>query len=154
MVAVIAELPSPASGRSAPSSRRTRQPISADRMGAPIRIYREPRRRRHEGAAECPRKNRGWKDAWQCPIEAGERLTISFCLLGLPIGHLRPPVPTAWCHQAVKPSSPKGNRLYAPATEPSASWTGEPNRTEASPLNRRSDHTQRLVMPGGVQLMR
>jgi hypothetical protein len=34
----------------------------------------------------------------------------------LPFGHLRPPVPTAWCHQAVKRSSPKGNRPYAPAT--------------------------------------
>jgi hypothetical protein len=99
MLAVIAELPSPTSGRSAPRSQRTRQPIGADRMGA-----------------ECPRQNRGWKDAWQCPIEAGERLTISFCLLRLPFGHLRPPVATSWCHQAVKPSSPKGNRLYAPAT--------------------------------------
>ena len=39
MLAVIAELPSPASGRSAPSSKRTRQPIGADRMGAPIRIF-------------------------------------------------------------------------------------------------------------------
>ena len=38
MLAVIAELPSPAAGRSAPSSKRTRQPIGADRMGAPIRI--------------------------------------------------------------------------------------------------------------------
>ena len=82
----------------------------ADRRGSDGRantIYREPRRRRHEGAAECPRQNRGWKDAWQCPIEAGERLTISFCLLRLPFGHLRPPIPTAWCQQAVKPSSPK-----------------------------------------------
>jgi hypothetical protein len=116
MLAVIAELPSPASGGSAPSSKRTRQPIGADRVGAPIRIYCEPWRRRHEGAAECPRQNRGWKDAWQCPIEASERLTISFCFVRLPFGHLRHPVPTAWCHQAVKPSSPKGNRLYAPAT--------------------------------------
>jgi hypothetical protein len=64
-------------------------------MGAPIRIYREPRCRRHERAAECPRQNRGWKDAGQCPIEAGERLAISFSLLRLPFGHLRPPVPTA-----------------------------------------------------------
>ena len=84
MLAVIAELPSPASGGSAPSRKRTRQPTGADRMGAPIRIYREPRRRRHERAAECPRQNRRWKDAWQCPIEARERLTISFSLFRLP----------------------------------------------------------------------
>ena len=49
MLAVIDELPSPASGGSTTSSKRTRQPIGADRMGAPIRIYREPRRRRHKG---------------------------------------------------------------------------------------------------------
>ena len=102
MLAVVVELPSPAAGRSAPSSKRTRQPIGADRMGAPIRIYREPRRRRHERAAECPRQNRGWKSAWQCPIEARERLTISFCLFRLPFGHLRPPIPTAWCHRSRK----------------------------------------------------
>src|SRR6478672_11800644 len=93
MLAVIAELPSPAAGRPAPSSKRTRQAIGADRMGAPIRIYREPGRRRHERAAECPRQNRRWKDAWQCPIEARERLTISFSLFRLPFGHLRPPGP-------------------------------------------------------------
>ena len=31
--------------------------------------------------------------SWQCPIEAGERLTISFSLFRLPFGHLRPPGP-------------------------------------------------------------
>ena len=86
----------------APNSKRTRQPIGADRMGAPIRIYREPRRRRHERAAECPRQNRRWKDAWQCPIEARERPTISFSLFRLPFGNLRPSVPTAWCHRSRK----------------------------------------------------
>src|SRR5262245_4228577 len=106
MLAVIAELPSPAFGGSAPSSKRTRQSIGTDRMGAPIRIDREPWCRRHKRATKCPRQNRRWKNAWQCPIEAGERLTISFCLLRLPFGHLRPPVPTVWCHRAVKPSSP------------------------------------------------
>ena len=101
LVAIIAELPTPACGGPAPSSKRTRQPISADRMGTPIRIYREPRRRRHKRAAECPRQNRRWKDPWQCPIEAGERLTIPFSLFRLPFGqNLR--VPTAWCHRSRK----------------------------------------------------
>jgi hypothetical protein len=90
MLAVIAELPSPASGRSAPSSKRTRQPIGADRVGAPIRIYRKPRGRRYERAAECPRQNCRWKDAWQCPIETRKRPTISLYLLRLPFRHLRP----------------------------------------------------------------
>ena len=36
MLAVIAELPNPAAGRSAPRSKGTRQTIGADRMGAPI----------------------------------------------------------------------------------------------------------------------
>src|SRR6476646_8454785 len=115
ILAGVVELPSPAAGRSAPSCTGSRQPIGADRVGAPIRIYCKPWRRRHERAAECPRHNRRWKDAWQCPIEARDRLTISFSLFRLPFGHLRPQIPTAWCHQAVKPSSPKGNRLYAPA---------------------------------------
>src|SRR5690348_14726283 len=101
MLALVVELPSPAAGRSAPSSKRPRQPIGADRMAAPIRIYREPRRRRHERAVECPRQNRRRKDAWQCPIETRERLTISFCLLRLPFGHLRPLVLTAWCIEVV-----------------------------------------------------
>src|SRR4029453_11292971 len=43
----------------------------ADRRGsdgrANIRVYCEPRRWRYEKAAECPSKNRGWKNAWQCP---------------------------------------------------------------------------------------
>jgi hypothetical protein len=116
MLAVIAELPTPVSGGSAPSSKRTRQPIGADWMGTPIRIYREPRRRRHERAAECPRQNRGRKNAWQCLIEAHERLTISFRLLRVPIGHLRSPVPTAWCHQSrkafvTKKGTPQTRRL-------------------------------------------
>ena len=72
---------SPAAGRSAPSCKRTRQPIGADRVGAPIRIYRKPRGRRHERAAECPRQNCRWKDARQCPIETRKRRTISLCLL-------------------------------------------------------------------------
>ena len=42
-------------------------------------------------AAECPRQNRRRKDPWQCPIEARERLTISFSLFRLPFGHHRPP---------------------------------------------------------------
>jgi hypothetical protein len=102
MVGVIAELSSPAAGRSAPGSKRPRQPIGADWMGAPIRIYREPRRRRHERAAECPGQNGRWKDAWQCTIETRERLTISFCPLRLPFGHLRPPGPDGMMHRSRK----------------------------------------------------
>ena len=33
------------------------------------------------------------EDPWQCPIEAGERLTIPFSLFRLPFGHHRPPGP-------------------------------------------------------------
>jgi hypothetical protein len=43
MLAIVVKLPSPAAGRPAPACKRTRQPIGADRMGAPIRIYGEPR---------------------------------------------------------------------------------------------------------------
>jgi len=91
MLAGVVELPRPAAGRSTPSCKCTRQPIGADRVGAPIRIDRKPRGRRHERAAECPRQNCRWKDAWQCPIETRKRPTISLCLLRLPFGHLRPP---------------------------------------------------------------
>ena len=52
---VIAEPPAPAARRPAPGSKRARQPIGAKRMGAPIGINREPRRRRHERTAERPR---------------------------------------------------------------------------------------------------
>jgi hypothetical protein len=91
MLAGVVELPSPAAGRSAPSCKRTRQPIGADRVGAPIRIYRKSWGRRHERAAECPTQNCRWKDAWQCPSETRKRPTISLCLLRLPFGHLRLP---------------------------------------------------------------
>jgi hypothetical protein len=40
MLAGVIELPSPAVGCSAPSSKSTSQPIGADRVGTPIRVYR------------------------------------------------------------------------------------------------------------------
>jgi hypothetical protein len=83
----------------------------ADRRGSDGRASANlPRAagRRHERAAECPRQNRRWKDAWQCAIEARERLTISFSLFRSPFGHLRLPVPTAWCHRSHKAFVTKG----------------------------------------------
>src|SRR4029077_16041872 len=55
LVAIIAELPAPACGGPAPSSKRSRQPISSDRMGKPKRTHREPRRRRHGKGGRVPK---------------------------------------------------------------------------------------------------
>ena len=52
---VVAEPPAPAAWRFAAGSKRTREAISAKWMCAPIRIDREPWRRRHKWGAERAR---------------------------------------------------------------------------------------------------
>jgi hypothetical protein len=102
ILASAVELPGPTARCAAPNRKRTSQSISADGMGAPIRIYGKPRRRRHKRAGECPGQNRRWKNAWQCLVETRERLTISFGPLGLPFGHLGLPTSDSMVPQSRK----------------------------------------------------
>ena len=105
-LAVVAEPPTPAARRSTQGSKRARQAIGANWMRPPIRINREPRRWRHERAAERPRQNDRWKNARQCLGKARERPAISFRLFLLPFGHNRPRTRRHVAIEAVKPSSP------------------------------------------------
>jgi hypothetical protein len=88
--ATIPKPPRPGLGRSAPRGERSCQAIGTKRMGAPIGIDCEPRRRRYERAAERPRQNSRWEYMRQRLGEARKGSAISFRLLLLPFGHSRP----------------------------------------------------------------
>ena len=109
-LALIGEAPGPGLGRAALGGQRPRQAIGAERMRAPIGIDRQPRRRRHERAAERAPQHERRKNLRQCFGEARDRLAISFRFQVLPRRHSFPQIipqsRATWCPQSPKPSSP------------------------------------------------
>ncbi len=90
-LALIGETPGPSVGRAALARQRPRQAIGAQRMRAPIGIDRQPRRRRHERAAERAPQHDRRKNLRQCFGEARDRLAISFRFQVLPRRTFVPP---------------------------------------------------------------
>src|SRR5580704_3720317 len=89
-LAMAAQAPGPSVGRAALARERPRQPIGAQRMRAPIGVDREPRRWRHERAAERAPQYASGKNLRQGALKTRDRLAISFRFQVLPFGHRVP----------------------------------------------------------------
>jgi hypothetical protein len=89
--AVAAKLSCPADRGSAARRQCTRQPIRAKWMRSPVRIDRQPRRRRDERSADCARQHDRWENVGQALAEARQCLSISCVLLFPPMRHISPP---------------------------------------------------------------
>src|SRR5262245_12031423 len=89
-VLTLAELPSPAIRLTASRRQGARKTIRAQRMGAPIRVNRETRRRRNERSGKRPAEHVGRENVGQGLPQTRERAAIHFRPLLLPFGHEAP----------------------------------------------------------------